>query len=320
MRVAVLDLGSLSFRLVVAEADKAGRIFPLSKKRAVLNLGLVVGREGRIPEPFATDAVNTVLELRAHAQSLGAERLIPIATSALRDADNRSELATRLRIAAGGPIRFLTGEEEAQLTFTALRAGFELGDQTILGLDLGGGSLELVVGNVSALDLVESIPLGAARLMGAFARHDPMKAKERNRLRLNVERTLLDVVSNIRLRGPQRFLAAGGTVKAIARIIAADRERQGAEVHGMFLGTDELARLRDGVVKMSRSKRARLRGARSRAEVLPAGAIVLASVASMLGADGLEVSEWGLREGMILRTLGWEGLGAGVGESMASSG
>lgn len=203
MRIAVLDLGSTSFRLVLVDVDAKGAITHRSKRRAALNLGLVVGRRGEISEPHAAAAVETLIRFRAQAERSGAEQVIAVATSALRDASNREELADRFELAVGGPIRFLSGEEEAVLTFAALRAGLRLGGQTVFGLDLGGGSLELVVGEGASPVWVQSLPLGAARLTGMFVHHDPMRQRELDRVQIHLEENLRPMAPEVRIRQPE---------------------------------------------------------------------------------------------------------------------
>ena len=123
MRVAVLDLGSTSFRLVVADCDPGIGLVPRVQRRKHLNLGMVVGREGRIPEPHASAAVKAVTKLRRRAELSGTDRIVAVATSALRDAGNGQKVARRLAAAAGVPVHILSGDEEAALTFRALQAG-----------------------------------------------------------------------------------------------------------------------------------------------------------------------------------------------------
>ena len=141
MRVAVLDLGSTSFRLVVADWVPTVGLVPHVQRRERLNLGMVVGRTGRIPEPYADAAVRAVAKLRRRAEAAGADRCVAVATSALRDARNREKVARRVAAAAGVPVRILSGDEEAALTYAAIRAALPLGDGPLLGIDLGGGSL-----------------------------------------------------------------------------------------------------------------------------------------------------------------------------------
>lgn len=304
VKVAVLDLGSTSFRLVVAEANAAGRIEPLLRKRTALHLGLAVGREGRISGPHATAAVETVRSFRRCAVRAGAERMLTVATSALRDASNRDKLARRLGAAAGGPVRFLTGREEAALMFAALTTGLGIGEETVLGLDLGGGSLELAVGDGRGPEWAGTLPLGASRLTGRFVAHDPMTRSERSRLRAHVEDVLRPAIPDV--LGPRRVrcLAAGGTVKGLARLVAGARGHR-SPVDGYAVSGAELGELWGRLAAAGRAKRLRMPGMNpDRADVLGAGAIVVTSLMSLLGLEELTVSGWGLREGIILEALG----------------
>jgi exopolyphosphatase/guanosine-5'-triphosphate,3'-diphosphate pyrophosphatase len=305
MRIAVVDLGSTSFRLVVVDVDAAGRITQRAKKRAALNLGLVVGTLGEIPNAHARRAVNSLTRFRAYAVRLGVERVIAVATSALRDASNRRQLADRFELAIGGPIRFLSGEEEATLAFSALRRGLGLRGQTVLGLDLGGGSLELAVGDGTAPAWVSSLPLGAARLTGMFAHHDPMRRSERQRLQDYVEEHFIPVAPTVHSLAPDRLVAAGGTVKALARLIAAEMGDPRLSIHDLPMTPQQLRTVRDRLLAMRRSDRRRLREiGQHRVDVIATGAVVLAAVAEMIDAEVLTASEWGLREGIILEAAG----------------
>ncbi|HEY1330962.1 MAG TPA: hypothetical protein VGH10_05740 [Actinomycetota bacterium] len=306
LKVAVLDLGSTSFRLVLAEADREGRIVPLSSKRAALNLGLVVGRDGEISEPHATAAVSTVARFRRYAERARPDLILTVATSALRDASNRDDVLPRLEAAAREPIRVLTGREEAALMFAALHAGLGLEGETILGIDLGGGSLEIALGDDVSLDWAGSLELGASRLTGQFVRHDPIKPSEARSLGEHVGRSLIPVTDEVTRWGDVRCVAAGGTVKALARLVAAAAvQGEWDSVHGFSMGAADLDAMRDRLLDASRDKRLRMPGMNERrADVLAAGAVVLSTLAELLRLPEITVSEWGVREGIILEALG----------------
>lgn len=305
MRIAVLDLGSTSFRFALVDVDGEGRIVERSRKRAALNLGLVVGRKGRVPEPYAAAAVDTLVRFRTQAERSGAERVITVATSALRDASDREELARRFELAVGHPVRFLKGEEEAILTFAGLCAGLQLRERVVLGLDLGGGSLELVVGDGSCPVWVKSLPLGAGRLTGMFVHHDPIRRTERKGLQASVNDSLLAVTPEVLVRRPETCIAAGGTVKAIARLITSGASDPRGSLHGTAITARQLHRIRDRLATSSRSERLQLPGVgRHRVDTIAAGAVVLSSVVDLTGRDDFIVSEWGLREGIVLESLG----------------
>lgn len=304
MRVAVLDLGSNSFRLVVADWDPSRGLVPYVRRRERLNLGMVVGREGRIPEPHASAAVKAVGKLRRRAELSGADRIVAVATSALRDAGNREKVARRLAAAAGVPVRILSGDEEAALTFVAVQAGLPLREGPLLGVDLGGGSLELAVGTGSRLDWTCSLELGASRLVGRFIRHDPVSQAERTGLESHIE-DVLDTLEELPGGSfwPTACVAAGGTVKSLARLMIASGAATGP-VHGLHLRTCDVEALGELLLT---SRRRRLRGLpgmdRHRVDVLGAGTLVVARLLRRLGLGGITVSEWGLREGVVLEAL-----------------
>jgi exopolyphosphatase/guanosine-5'-triphosphate,3'-diphosphate pyrophosphatase len=308
IRVAVMDLGSTSFRLVVAEADHQGRIVPLVRKRARLELGRAVGREGRIPKPDGAAAVETVARFRRRAERAGAEHIVPVATSALRDAANREKLARRLEEAAGEPVRFLSGDEEAALAFTAMRAGLGIGKAELLGADLGGGSLELAAGNRDRIRWTASLDLGACRLAGRFPIHPPMTEVARTCLGRHVEGVLRPLTSGRSRRWPSRCVASGGTAKAIARIAAARRGSATRSLHGLTLGAGELVAVCDRIISASPDKLRRMPGADpARTNVLGAGALVMERLVTTFNLKQVIISTWGLREGIILETLGLTG-------------
>lgn len=299
MRVAVIDLGSSSFRLVVAVATARGRIRHVTRKREDISLGLEVGREGRISPKVARRTLAAVRRLKQRASRDDADHLIVVATSALRDAENADEMHERLEDEVGRPVRFLSGHEEAALTYAAIAAGMDLGDEPTLGIDLGGGSLELATGRGAELDRTWSLPLGAARLTGHFVRHDPMTAEERDRMGLDIRAALRPVLT--RGANVPHVVAAGGGVKALARLLS---EGHGS-VGGTVLATDSLWWLRDRLVATSLEERLALPGmAPRRAAVVPAAAVVVTTLLSMLRVPTVIVSDRGVREGIILQAVG----------------
>src|SRR5262249_52431373 len=151
MRVAVIDLGSSSFRLVVAEATDRGRIKHVTRKREDISLGLAVGRDGRIGTRETKETLAAATRLRQRAAREDVDHLLVVATSARRAAENGDEVRERLEHRLGRPIRLLSGHEEAALTFAAVARRMDLGPGPVLTVDLGGGSLEVAAGIAGTL-------------------------------------------------------------------------------------------------------------------------------------------------------------------------
>jgi len=301
-RLAVLDLGSTSFRLLVADVTRAGRLTPLAQEGRMLRLGAVVAGAGKIPEEICEAGVQAARELTDTAAAAGAAKILPVGTAALRDARNGASLTERIGEAVGAGVRILTGEEEARLMFSAFRRRVLLPETGALGIDLGGGSLELAIGNEHSISREATLPLGAARLHRELVARDPMRKREAREI---VER----VTGHIAALPPkwgelhaELAIAAGGTARALGQLSAGMRGmRPAASVNQLRLPLDELRALTEVLVHASHEERLQLPGIqRKRADLLPTGALVLTTLAETLGLDGYTLCDWGLREGVLL--------------------
>ncbi len=183
MRIAAVDLGSNSFHLVVAEVRPDGTFEPLVREKEMLRLGDVVSREGLVT-PEATDAaVKTMRRFRMLAEAAGATEILARATSALRSASNGAAVLDRIEAEAGVSADVIDGLEEARLIFTAIRTAVLIDPGPALCFDLGGGSVEIMVGDSTGLQWSASERLGVARLSAQFVNSDPISKGDRRRLR-----------------------------------------------------------------------------------------------------------------------------------------
>jgi exopolyphosphatase/guanosine-5'-triphosphate,3'-diphosphate pyrophosphatase len=304
LRVAVLDLGSTSFHLLVADASPTGRIERVTRERVMLRLGATIAAEGEIPKAVAARAVECARDLKAVAIEHGADLLLPVATAALRDAGNGAALAQSISRALGTPVRVLSGLEEARLIFAAFRRRIPLGNAPALGMDLGGGSLELAVGDDSEVHWETTLPIGVARLHSELVSHDPMKRRVRKEIEERVESAIAPHRKRIRSRAPKHQIISGGTARALARII--EENGGGRTVKGALrVSLDEIAELAQRLTEATHAELLRVPGLkRNRADLLPTGAVVIEAAMHCLELPDLLICDWGLREGVILETLG----------------
>src|SRR4029450_8168323 len=182
-RFAVLDLGSTTFQLLVADAHREGSLTPVLRDRVVMNLGRVLAGKGRIPDDVAGRAAETARRLTDLAVRTGADHVVPLATSALRDSPDREALASLFGGAVGKDVRFIDGREEARLTFAGGTASVALGEGSTLLPALGGGSLEVALAGPEGLRWGRSLPIGAGRMTGLVVTHDPPTRDERKAVR-----------------------------------------------------------------------------------------------------------------------------------------
>ena len=310
MRCAVLDLGSNSFHLLVADVD-GSIVHPVRRQREMLHLGRAVARHGSVPVDLGVRAVATVERLADLALRSGAEELVAVGTEALRHPGG-DDLVRRLAEAAGTSLALLDGDEEARLAYLGARASVDVNAEPTLVLDLGGGSLELAVGTGERTLWATSLPLGASRL-STMLDPDPSNStgaapssEGLAHLRAHVATLVGPAAAVVRSHGPASAIAVGGTIRALARLLA---EREGrwlpATVNQALLDPQALASAATDLCAVDTPTRARMPGVKSRrADHLHVAAVVLEEVTAQLGGAPLRASDWGLREGVLLHRFG----------------
>jgi exopolyphosphatase / guanosine-5'-triphosphate,3'-diphosphate pyrophosphatase len=309
-RGAVLDLGSSSFQLLVCEKGPRQSLRPVLKRQSLLNLGLEVGSEGRISAGKAKASIAAAKRLRRALDRANPDVVVPLATAALRDAANGPEVVAALEQALGAPIRVLDGAQEARLCFLGQRGGVYIGEGPALGIDLGGGSFELAVGNCYDVYLATSAPVGATRLKGELGVRERLDREARKEVRERVREALQPVGRHLAMypRVATRTVVSGGTARALARLAVAKTHRYAGTsswgVNQVELAAAQVGDLADVLAHLDLRQRLKLPGMPPRrAPVLPLGACILQAIAEELSIEHFVVSEWGLREGALLEAL-----------------
>lgn len=306
MRIAALDLGSNSFHLLVVEARPDGTFEALVREKEMLRLGDAVGGSGRIDDRLADRAVAAAGRLRALADSAGAEELTAMATSALREAGNGDEIVDRIEAEAGVRVEVISGLREAELIFGAVRASVLIDPGPALALDLGGGSLEVMVGDRSGLARAATAKLGVGRLTAELVRDDPPSAADCGRLARRITEALAPLAPTVARESPRMLIGSSGTLCTLARM--ADARRTGsvrASVNQLTVRGRDLREVHEQVLTLPASQRQRLPGLDGkRVDLIPAGSMVAKVAMEIFGFDELTVSEWALREGMVLSAIG----------------
>jgi exopolyphosphatase/guanosine-5'-triphosphate,3'-diphosphate pyrophosphatase len=305
-RIAVIDLGSTSFHLLVSDATPAGRLTRVHSERVMLRLGATLASDGHITEQVGRKVIGTAIELGEVARRERAVRIIPVATAALREARNGAALTRTIGRALGTPVRLLSGEEEARLIFSAFRRRVWMPRGRILGLDLGGGSLELAVGDTHDVFYESTLALGVARLHAQIVKSDPMTPAEASEIRKRVRALLAPKLRRVAMQAPLACVATGGTARALGWLVTGLRGlRPARTVNHLEIPLEELSRVTEKLVRSSHLQRLRLPGIRrARADLLPTGALVLTAAAELLDLDGYTLTDWGLREGVLLEAVG----------------
>lgn len=306
MRIAALDLGSNSFHLLVVEARLDGSFVPLAREREMLRLGDVVARTGAIGEEATERAVGVIRRFRAVFEAQRTDEVVALGTAALREAVDGVRFVDRVREETGVDIEVVDGLREAELIFTAVRSSVLIDPGPALVADLGGGSLELMIGDRSGLGFAASLRLGVGRLTAELVGSDPPSLQDRERLHDRIAGELGPVLDEALEAKPRMLIGSSGTFVCIARMAAAHRD--GAlptAVNQLSVSAGDIAAIAKRVYSSTAPDRARLPGCDARrAELLPAGLAVLEELMAASSLDELTVSEWALREGIVLATIG----------------
>jgi exopolyphosphatase/guanosine-5'-triphosphate,3'-diphosphate pyrophosphatase len=308
MRLGVLDVGSNTVHLLVVDAHPGAHPTPMHDDRWLLRLAEQIGDDGELTKAGEKALLGAVQEACAQAAKQGCEEVLALVTSAIRDASNGQEVLDRVQERTGVELRVLSGEEEARLTFLAVRRWFGWSAGQLLVLDIGGGSLELATGIDEEPDVALSLPLGAGRMTRRFlpaardgGRPDLTALDE---LEGHATDLLGPAVKKLRGAGrPDLVAATSKTFRTLARLTGAAPYSAGLQAPRQLTleGLDQLVGF---VARIESSALAELRGVSpDRAHQVPAGAVVAATTMRLLDVRCVRICPWALREGVILRRL-----------------
>jgi exopolyphosphatase/guanosine-5'-triphosphate,3'-diphosphate pyrophosphatase len=298
-RVAVLDLGTNSTRLLVADVA-GGHVEEVERRNRVTRLGRGVDTSGQLSAEAIDDVCEVVAEYVALYTELGAERVAAIATSAVRDASNGDAFIAELRERFALDARILGGEEEARLTYLGACAERPAPDHTLV-VDIGGGSTELVIGSGEAIDFHASLQAGVVRHSERYLTADPPRAAELESLATDVRGLIEAALEGDAAPSPSEGIAVAGTPTSLAAI---DLELDAYDprlVHGHRLPLASIQHMLSRLAALPLAERLRLPGLQSgRAPTIVAGVIILAEVMRAFDLREIEVSEHDILYGTAL--------------------
>jgi exopolyphosphatase / guanosine-5'-triphosphate,3'-diphosphate pyrophosphatase len=302
-RVAAVDLGTNSIRLIVAEPDDDGGLRELARDMYITRIGEGVDRTGRIDDDALARTVGVLARYTRRARALHAARIRVAATSAVRDASNREELEAAVRGHAGSELEVLGGEQEGALSFVGATRGLDA-EPPFLVLDIGGGSTEFVVGAGSP-DAAISTQMGSVRLTERHVSHDPPTEPELAALRESVAAVLDDVEAAVPVHTARTLVAVAGTATTV-RAIDLELDRYDPDrIHRSRLSRRAAETVLDRLAGMTTPERAALPVmAPGREDVIVAGGTILVEVMRRWDFAEAVVSETDILDGLALELLG----------------
>ena len=304
MRLGVLDIGSNTGHLLVVDAHGGAAPLPAFSHKQPLRLAEHLDEQGAVTDKGIDALTGFCASALEVAEDKGCEDMLGFATSAVRDAVNSDEVLAHVKRVTGVDLTVLSGEDEARLTFLAVRRWFGWSAGRLAVFDIGGGSLEIAGGSDEAPDVAWSMPLGAARLarmwFGGGQPDDDAIRKLRREIRAEIAR---DAGNLLRPGAPDRAAATSKTFRSLARICGAAPSGDGPLVPRV-LELDTLSGWIPKLRNLSAEELAVLPGVSpSRTHQIVPGALVAEACMDIFDLPALEICPWALREGVILERL-----------------
>ena len=299
VRVAVVDIGTNSTRLLIGDVQGT-RVTEVERRTTVTNMGRGVDHSGLICSDAVDDVCTVIGDYKSRYEEMGAERVMTIATSAVRDAVNGEAFIAELRERFNLDARLLTGEEEANLTYKGATA-HRPDEGSTLVFDIGGGSTELIVGSGSKVGFHTSLQAGTIRQSERHLTSDPPDPHELEDLADEIRNLIDRAIATDPQANPGRAIAVAGTPTSLAAIDQGLEPYDPGRVHGYRLGMKPIQRMLSRLSCLSLAERLRVPGLHpGRAPTIVAGTVILVQVMRAFQMKEIEVSELDILHGSAL--------------------
>jgi exopolyphosphatase/guanosine-5'-triphosphate,3'-diphosphate pyrophosphatase len=300
-RLATVDLGTNTVRLLVVEVGPGGRWDTIDQDQQVTRLGEGLAAAGRLGEAPMARTAAVVTDYVRRAERAGARPVRIVATSAVREAANGPEFAAAVERSTGWPVEVVSGEDEARLTVLGILRGLGGVPPVMLAFDIGGGSTEFVLARAGRVTTAASLRLGVVPLAERYPFPGPVDreryARMEGEIRAQLEREL---PAEIRCAGVAELVGTAGTVTTLAALDLGLRTYDAARVQGHRLARAAVDGLLERLGALTVQERAALPCLEpGRADLIVAGVAIVRAALDVTGARGLLVSDWGLREGVL---------------------
>jgi exopolyphosphatase/guanosine-5'-triphosphate,3'-diphosphate pyrophosphatase len=301
VRIGAVDIGTNSVRLLVADVDERERLRTAHRMGEISRLGEGLDRTGAIDDGAATRTLECLERFVHEAEYSGASRIRVAGTNAFRVARNGPELAARFSERIGYPVEILSGEEEARLVFLAVLSGLNHSRGHSIVVDIGGGSTEIISGEGETGTQVISLELGCVRLTERMVRSDPPSEAELEKIRGHVLDVFAEKLGAFDVNGIERAIGVGGTVTAFGALDLGLAKYDPSRIENHHLTRERISSIGKQLCAIPLSQRRDLAGvSRGRADIIPAGAIILCEFVARFAVNGVSVSTRGLRYGLVL--------------------
>ena len=302
MRIAAIDIGTNSVHMIVVQVrpDLSFEIIDREKEMVRLGSGGLGGRS--LTDAAMLAALQALAKFKRLAESHDVDEIIAAATSAVREADNGRTFLGIIRQRTGIQVKVISGTEEARLIHRAAVYGVDVASRSAVVIDIGGGSVELTLGNASQARIAHSAKIGVIRLTERFGRTDPIGRRDERRMVTHINEEIAATVEKIADRGFDRVIGTSGTILSLGALAVGDGRAVGSDdLRHRRITAKQIRRLRKEITGLDLASRLRIPGLDPRrADLAVAGSILLDTILNQMGASELTLCDLALREGLAL--------------------
>lgn len=310
MKLAAIDIGSNSIKLIVVDAAASDSFAVLAREKEVVRLGHETLTKGRLSPEAIERAITCIQRFKTAAEVRQSEEIVAVATASVREANNSSQFIKQVEKATGIRVDILSGVEEARLIGLAASRGCANRGATNMNIDIGGGSTEISLFRDGAPISLFSVRVGAVRLTERYLKSDPPKPKQVESLKAEIYAAFQRPARELRNAKWQQASGTSGTIQAFGATLRADSTNNGdlkdlpAQPTEAEVSLSRLAQLNSNLITMDQNERRALSGINTqRAEIIIAGGCILETAMRALGINSLRTCDWSLREGVIIDYL-----------------
>jgi exopolyphosphatase/guanosine-5'-triphosphate,3'-diphosphate pyrophosphatase len=306
LRLAAIDVGSNSIHMVIAQVDASGGVTTLWRLKEMVGLGRISFPSRRLTADAMDRAVVTLRRFQQVAQQRQVEKIVAVATSAVREAENGGDFLERVRNELGLRIRVVSGREEARLIYLGVKHATDLHGGPHFMLDIGGGSVEFIVANESKPLFLESAKLGSARVTAKFIKSDPVDAGDLRRLLAHYREHLDPICAGVKALHPVKAFGTSGTLENLAAMTGGLTKGGNGTPDGIsgVIEREKLAILLSKLLESRAKDRAKMVGLDDkRQDQITSGAVLVNELFHRLDLKKIHVCRGALREGILIDYL-----------------
>lgn len=300
-KIGIIDLGTNTFHLLVAErVDSQYTIIYQNRVPAKVGMGGI--NQNIITEEGVERAIKAISDFQTTLKEMGVEKVMAFGTSALRSANNGNEVIQKIKNATGIETKIISGEEEAELIYLGVRAAVKLGKEKSLIVDIGGGSVEFIIGNDQEIFWKHSFDIGAQRLLEKFQKHDPISSEEIKMLDQFFDSSLQPLLTQLRVHLPKTLVGSSGTFDTLSDIYCSRNniQQQSPETPLTIVAFYEIF---EELIVKNRPQRMKIAGMiEMRVDMIVVACCLIDFLLKRHSFSAIRVSSYSLKEG-VLATL-----------------